>query len=113
MNWRRTEQPIYDVVYRDFFAPESVLTPDGRRVMCAWLSPLDDTINPKTIQSLPRERSLGEDGSLRIRPLRELESHRYDAVTMSGLEVTPPDQAHGGSAILHSPNSTETLLMFG
>ena len=95
MNWRRAEQSIYDVVYRDFFAPESVLTPDGRRVMWAWLTTLNEAINQKSIQSLPRELSLGEDGSLRIQPLRELESLRYDAVTLSELEVK------GGTATQH------------
>lgn len=96
MNWRRPEQPIYDVVYRDFFAPESVLTPDGRRVMWAWLTTLHEAINQKSIQSLPRELSIAEDGSLRIRPLRELESLRYDLVTLNDIEATPPKQMHGG-----------------
>lgn len=63
MNWRAT----------DFFAPESVLTPDGRRVMWAWCN----LGKPQTaIQSLPRELSLPADGILRIAPLRELQSLR-------------------------------------
>lgn len=95
MNWRRPEQSIYDVVYRDFFAPESVLTPDGRRVMWAWLATLNAAIDQKTVQSLPRELSLAEDGSLEIRPLRELETLRYDAVTLAELEVTPPKRPNG------------------
>ena len=54
----------------DFFAPESVLTPDGRRVMWAWCN----LGTPQSgIQSLPRELSLPADGMLRIKPLRELE----------------------------------------
>ena len=32
MNWRSSGQSITNPLYRDFFAPESVLTPDGRRV---------------------------------------------------------------------------------
>jgi sucrose-6-phosphate hydrolase SacC (GH32 family) len=59
----------------DFFAPESVLTPDGRRVMWAWCN----LGSPQSgIQSLPRELSLPGDGVLRIKPLRELETLRYD-----------------------------------
>ncbi len=59
----------------DFFAPESVLTPDGRRVMWAWCN----FGTPQTgIQSLPRELSLPADGVLRIKPLRELESLRTE-----------------------------------
>ena len=69
----------------DFFAPESLLTPDGRRVMWAWLATLgksDGKMDGRTIQSLPRELSLSADGVLRIKPLRELETLRYDPVTL-------------------------------
>ncbi len=61
----------------DFFAPESLLTKDGRRVMWAWCL-LDGA--QSGIQSLPRELSLPKDGVLRIKPLRELEKLRYDQV---------------------------------
>lgn len=77
----------------DFFAPESVLTPDGRRVMWAWCTPwvndmqkvgrkrnfdtlLKKDVFQQGIQSLPREISLPADGVLRIKPLRELEQLR-------------------------------------
>ena len=59
-----------------FFAPESMLTKDGRRVMWAWL--LRVPVAPDGIQSLPRELELPADGVLRIRPLRELEALRYE-----------------------------------
>lgn len=85
MNWRRPEQSLKNPEYRDFFAPESVLTPDGRRVMWAWLATTDPKVNLKTVQSLPRELSLHEDGSLRIEPLRELTSLRYDGVTLRNV----------------------------
>jgi beta-fructofuranosidase len=77
----------------DLFAPESLLTPDGRRVMWAWcplLSQVQERPEKKDlfallggklqagIQSLPRELSLPEDGVLRIKPLRELEQLRTD-----------------------------------
>jgi len=58
-----------------FFAPESLLTPDGRRVMWAWCR-LEGA--QSAIQSLPRELSLPADGVLRIKPLRELKKLRYD-----------------------------------
>ena len=70
----------------DFFAPESLLTPDGRRVMWAWCNvgrPLSG------IQSLPRELSLPEDGVLRIKPLRELESLRHDPRSSGPLTLRP------------------------
>ena len=66
------------------FAPESVLTQDGRRVMWAWLGV---NVAPLGVQSLPRELSLPADGVLRIKPLRELESLRYDESSKTNLTV--------------------------
>ena len=68
MNWRDW----------DFFAPESLLTPDGRRVMWAWCNVKAANSSQTAIQALPRELSLPADGVLRIKPLRELEKLRYD-----------------------------------
>jgi beta-fructofuranosidase len=69
----------------NFFAPESVLAQDGRRVMWAWL--LNLPIAPSGVQSLPRELELPEDGVLRIRPLRELQALRQDPKTEEGITV--------------------------
>lgn len=68
-----------------FFAPESMLTKDGRRVMWAWL--LNVPVAPGGIQSLPRELELPKDGVLRIRPLRELAKLRYEEKTESNITV--------------------------
>jgi beta-fructofuranosidase len=98
MNWRRDDQPIYGVLKRtDFFAPESVLTPDGRRVMWAWLTSAgpDNALLNKTIQSLPRELSLPADGILRIKPLRELEGQRGAPVTLTDVVLANPMKGHG------------------
>jgi sucrose-6-phosphate hydrolase SacC (GH32 family) len=68
----------------DFFAPESVLTSDGRRVMWAWCH----LGYPQSgIQSLPRELELPADGVLRIKPLRELETLRTDEKRETALVV--------------------------
>lgn len=88
----------------DFFAPESVLTADGRRVMWAWCN----LGHPQSgIQSLPRELSLPEDGVLRIRPLRELESLRHQEQRRDAVPLKSPAKAEvrhhlagmGGDAI--------------
>lgn len=88
----------------DFFAPESLLTPDGRRVMWAWCTPMvanqyqpiprkrnfPSLLKGKIqtgIQSLPRELSLSEDGELLIKPLRELKKLRTDEKSVSELTV--------------------------
>ena len=87
----------------DFMAPESLLTPDGRRVMWAWCSPrvatlqeiareknfyelLKGKIQPG-ILSLPRELSLSEEGTLLIKPLRELKKLRSDEKSVQNLTV--------------------------
>jgi sucrose-6-phosphate hydrolase SacC (GH32 family) len=100
-----------------FFAPESVLSKDGRRVMWAWL--LNLPIAPCGIQSLPRELELPEGGVLRIRPLRELESLRYDKKQEEGIAVKS-DAVHrlkeiGGDALelevtFQSPTAKESGL---
>ncbi len=97
MNWHRPEESIYDTRYRNFFAPESVLTTDRRRVMWAW-SLVEDFVGRKTVQSLPRELSLGIDGALRMRPLRELESLRYDHVELKEIVASPENAMHSASA---------------
>jgi sucrose-6-phosphate hydrolase SacC (GH32 family) len=79
----------------NYFAPESVLTKDGRRVMWAWLLNLPVApcvgvhlpVAPCGVQSLPRELELPDDGVLRIRPLRELAALRYDAKQEEGITV--------------------------
>ena len=98
MNWARTDQPVWGLFNRtDFFAPESLLTPDGRRVMWAWVTsagPENKLLN-KTIQSLPRELSLFPDGSLRIKPLRELEGQRSDVQAFDDVKLSNPILGHG------------------
>lgn len=76
MNWRGQE----------FFAPESLLTPDGRRVMWAWLH-VGGTKFQGGAQCLPRELSLPADGVLRIQPIKELESLRYGPKSAKAIAV--------------------------
>jgi beta-fructofuranosidase len=88
----------------DFFAPESLLTPDGRRVMWAWCTPRNAKMQkfPRKdknfykllkgkiqtgIQSLPRELSLSDEGTLLIKPLRELKKLRSEEKTVTDLTV--------------------------
>jgi len=90
MNWHKGENESEHGHGGDVFAPESLLTPDGRRVMWAWLfaqSTLRVSPHWQEVISLPRELSLPEDGVLRIKPLRELEQLRYDLKTAQNLHV--------------------------
>lgn len=81
MNWQNINLGERGLGF--FFAPESMLTPDGRRVMWAWLFPEKRT--QQGLQSLPRELELAKDGTLRIRPLRELQRLRGEMKRESDL----------------------------
>jgi sucrose-6-phosphate hydrolase SacC (GH32 family) len=70
-----------------FFAPESMLTRDGRRVMWAWL--LKAPAAPTGVQCLPRELELPEDGVLRIKPLWELQTLRHEPQTWFDIKLNP------------------------
>ncbi|MFN8521651.1 MAG: glycoside hydrolase family 32 protein [Chloroflexota bacterium] len=93
LSWRRDEQPIWGVRLRtDYFAPESVVAADGRRVMWAWVrsAGTDGALLEKTIQALPRELRVAPDGTLRMRPLRELEGLRYDGASLGPVTIADP-----------------------
>lgn len=68
-----------------FHAPESMLTPDGRRVMWAWIQ---CDASPSGIQSLPRELWLGADNTLLLKPVEELKTLRTNEVSHSDITVT-------------------------
>lgn len=84
----------------DFYAPQTILTPDGRRVMIGWLQNWD-TCNLHTPSipwfgqmSLPRELSV-RNGVLCQQPLRELQLMRRDEqhfedVAVENGEITLP-----------------------
>lgn len=72
------------------FAPEAVRTADGRLVVFNWLRDnRDDDLQRELgkgwsgIHALPREILLGDDGTLRIRPLTELAKLRVGAETVT------------------------------
>ncbi|WP_287714582.1 glycoside hydrolase family 32 protein [Blautia sp.] len=79
----------------DFYAPQTVLTPDGRRVMIGWMQNWDTSQPHSPYQqwfgqmSLPRELSV-KNGRLYQHPIREIEDMRsnkvaYDAVSFEGM----------------------------
>lgn len=68
---------------RRYFAPESLLTPDGRRVNWTWYMGGE----VRGIQSLPTELELPSDGVMRIRPVKELEGLRYGEEQRENLSV--------------------------
>ena len=84
----------------DFYAPQTLLTPDGRRVMIGWMQ------NWNTVGSrpngcrwfgqmtLPRELSI-RNGRLIQAPVRELESCRRNKVVYRDVLVSSETNLHG------------------
>ena len=77
----------------DFYAMQTILTPDGRRVMIGWMQNWD-TIGAHDVRdpwfgqmSLPRELHIRE-GRLYQSPLRELEAFRKNKVEYEQCRVT-------------------------
>ena len=76
----------------DFYAPQTVMAPDGRRIMIGWMQNWD-TCNSYTPSdkwcgqmSIPREVTV-KDGRLCQLPSREIESFRDKAVLISDLKL--------------------------
>lgn len=93
-----TEQHDQAVDYGiDFYAPQTILTRDGRRIMIGWMQNWD-TCNLEKVDkswygqmSLPRELSI-RDGRLFQKPVYELEKMRcgkveYKNVSFSGTKI--------------------------
>ncbi len=76
----------------DFYAPQTVLTPDGRRVMIGWMQNWDTCVRqgPEVMwfgqMSLPREIHI-KDGRLYQWPIRELDEMRQNKVEYKDVLV--------------------------
>jgi len=90
-----TEESDQSVDYGiDFYAPQTMLTPDGRRIMIGWMQNWD-TCTHRGIHeerwfgqmSLPRELSI-RNGRLYQTPVRELEAMRQNKVVHENVTVS-------------------------
>ena len=75
-----------------YFAPESLLAPDGRRIMWAWVFDGRDGDTQRRngwsgTMSLPRELFMREDHTLGMRPVAELRNQRYNGKTFGDMTV--------------------------
>ena len=74
----------------DFYAPQTVLAPDGRRIMMGWMQNWDTSMPHSPYQkwlgqmSLPRELSV-KNGRLYQKPIRELDDMRKNKVVHSNV----------------------------
>ncbi len=76
----------------DFYAAQTLLTQDGRRILIGWMQSWDANITPASFQwsgmmTIPRELTL-EHGRIYQRPVRELEKYRTDMVRYDNLSIT-------------------------
>lgn len=82
----------YSVDYGlDFYAPQTVETPDGRRIMIGWMQSWDNYLTPEEqkwsgVMSIPRELRV-VNGRLVQNPVRELEGCRTHKVTHSVMHT--------------------------
>ena len=76
----------------DFYASQTLLAQDGRRILVGWMQSWDANITPADFQwsgmmTVPRELTL-ERGRIYQRPVRELEAYRKDMVQYENLTIT-------------------------
>lgn len=81
-----------------YFAPEALIDGQGRQIMWAWLT--DNPAGEKEkgwsgVYGLPRSLWLGDDGTLRMRPVKELETLRGHEKSWDNLAL-----ADGGTNVL-------------
>ncbi len=90
-----TEETDQSIDYGiDFYAPQTILTPDGRRVMIGWMQNWDTCSYRRKHDeawfgqmSLPRELSI-RNGRLYQTPIRELEQMRANPVSHTDVTVS-------------------------
>ena len=75
----------------DFYAPQTTVLPDGRRIMIAWMKSWDACVITNSqewqgMMTLPRELIL-KDGTIRQRPVRELEKYHQNAYVYENVEI--------------------------
>lgn len=83
----------------DFYAPQTTLTPDGRRVMVAWLQSWDNYLSPESLywggmMTIPRELSVKE-GRLYQNPVRELEKYHGKKTIAKKIPVQEKQSLEG------------------
>ena len=108
----------------DFYAPQTVLTADGRRVMIAWMQ-YWNSVEIRPIEALPffgqmtlpRELHV-KDGKLIQNPVRELDAYRTEKTVHTGVPVSGRTKLTGiggrctDLTLRIRPNSSEPYRSF-
>jgi len=93
-NQKLREDDFYEIDCGfDFYAPQTVLAKDGRRIMVAWMQAWEDEIITQTLKhgwagcmTLPREITIA-DNILIQNPVREIESYREGKISYENIIV--------------------------
>lgn len=103
----------------DFYATQTTLAPDGRRIVFGWMAMWESHMPEKEdgwagALTLPRELRL-KDGKLVMTPVKELEALRVDegkteTLTVSDATLIAKDASH--AEILFSLPTTDATLTF-
>ena len=85
----------------DFYAPQTMLTEDGRRVMIGWMQSWDNPIYPAThkwsgMMTLPRELFL-RNGRVCQKPVKEIEAYRKNEVIYKDICIEKEIELNGVS----------------
>lgn len=99
----------------DFYAPQTMLSPDGRRIMIAWLQAWESYITPKDhtwsgMMTMPRELVL-KNNCLIQRPIKEYEEMIANCPAISG-KISAYSLSSDYDKIT-CYNNSETILTFG
>ena len=83
----------------DFYAPQTLETEDGRRIMIGWMQSWENNIVPKDIKwcgmmSIPRELTI-KDGQLIQNPIREIKNYYKNTVKYENVSVKDEVQLEG------------------
>lgn len=94
MVWKREVPHMIDFGL-DFYAPQTMLHSDGRRIMIGWLQNWDNYLLPdhyrwSGMMTIPRELTL-RDGRLIQNPVRELEEYRKNKCCYSQYQMSSCD----------------------
>lgn len=83
----------------DFYAPQTLETQDGRRVMIGWMQSWDNHITPAEfawsgIMSIPRELQIRNQRLIQ-NPVRELENYYHNPVSHQGVVIGEGEDGPG------------------
>lgn len=75
----------------DFYAPQTLLTPDNRRIMIAWMQSWDrnvpsDKLGFVGMMTIPRELTI-KGNKLIQKPVREIENYRKNKIQYKNLQI--------------------------